>query len=290
MQNFDNLINGEWRRRRQLQRRTSIRQQPGRRARPVRPGRRRPGRRGRRAPRTAAFPAWSTGSIQARSDALDKIGNEILARKEELGTLLAREEGKTRAEAHRRGHARGPHLQVLRRRMPAPVGRSAALGAPGHRRRDHARAGGRGRPHHAVELPDRDPRVEDRAGAGLRQLRGAEAGRPGARLRLGAGRDHQPLGHPGRRVQPGDGPRQRDRRCAGRPSRHPRHQLHRLGRRRPQHRGGRARRAAQEGAARDGRQEPAGGARRRRPRAGGRAQRAERLLSPPASAARRRAG
>ena len=46
----------------------------------------------------AAFPAWSTSGIQARHDALDRIGNEILARKEELGTLLAREEGKTRAE------------------------------------------------------------------------------------------------------------------------------------------------------------------------------------------------
>ncbi|MBV5293636.1 MAG: aldehyde dehydrogenase family protein [Curvibacter lanceolatus] len=45
-----------------------------------------------------AFPAWSTGGIQARSDALDKIGSEILARREELGTLLSREEGKTRAE------------------------------------------------------------------------------------------------------------------------------------------------------------------------------------------------
>ena len=45
-----------------------------------------------------AFPAWATGSVQARSDALDKIGNEIIARKEELGTLLAREEGKTKAE------------------------------------------------------------------------------------------------------------------------------------------------------------------------------------------------
>jgi len=32
------------------------------------------------------------------ADALDKIGNEILARKEELGTLLAREEGKTKPE------------------------------------------------------------------------------------------------------------------------------------------------------------------------------------------------
>ena len=47
----------------------------------------------------AAFPAWSTSGIQARHDALDKIGTEILARKDELGELLAREEGKVRAEA-----------------------------------------------------------------------------------------------------------------------------------------------------------------------------------------------
>jgi aldehyde dehydrogenase (NAD+) len=46
----------------------------------------------------AAFPAWSRGSVQARADALDRIGTEILARKEELGTLLAREEGKTKPE------------------------------------------------------------------------------------------------------------------------------------------------------------------------------------------------
>ncbi|WP_198968781.1 aldehyde dehydrogenase family protein [Xylophilus sp. ASV27] len=46
----------------------------------------------------AAFPAWSTSGIQSRSEALDKIGTEILARKEELGTLLSREEGKTKPE------------------------------------------------------------------------------------------------------------------------------------------------------------------------------------------------
>ena len=46
----------------------------------------------------AAFPAWSNGNIQARADALDRIGTEILARREELGTLLAREEGKTKPE------------------------------------------------------------------------------------------------------------------------------------------------------------------------------------------------
>ncbi len=45
-----------------------------------------------------AFPGWSRGGIQARSDSLDKIGTEILARREELGQLLAREEGKTLKE------------------------------------------------------------------------------------------------------------------------------------------------------------------------------------------------
>ncbi len=47
----------------------------------------------------AAFPKWSVSGIQARSDALDKIGTEILARREELGKLLAREEGKVLPEA-----------------------------------------------------------------------------------------------------------------------------------------------------------------------------------------------
>ena len=45
-----------------------------------------------------AFPSWSTGSIQERANALDKIGTEILARKDELGRLLSREEGKTLPE------------------------------------------------------------------------------------------------------------------------------------------------------------------------------------------------
>lgn len=48
---------------------------------------------------TAAFPAWSKSNIQIRSEALERIGVEIHARREELGALLAREEGKTLAEA-----------------------------------------------------------------------------------------------------------------------------------------------------------------------------------------------
>src|SRR5207342_153940 len=49
------------------------------------------------AAKTAA-PAWATGSIQERSSLLDRVGNEILGRKDELGRLLSREEGKTLPE------------------------------------------------------------------------------------------------------------------------------------------------------------------------------------------------
>ena len=47
----------------------------------------------------AAFPAWSRAGIQQRHDILLKVSAEIMARKDELGRLLAREEGKTLPEA-----------------------------------------------------------------------------------------------------------------------------------------------------------------------------------------------
>ena len=39
----------------------------------------------------AALPAWSQSSVQFRSEMLEKVGLEILARKAELADLLARE-------------------------------------------------------------------------------------------------------------------------------------------------------------------------------------------------------
>ncbi len=47
----------------------------------------------------AAAHAWARTTVQQRADLLDKVGTEILARRAELGDLLAREEGKTLAEA-----------------------------------------------------------------------------------------------------------------------------------------------------------------------------------------------
>jgi alpha-ketoglutaric semialdehyde dehydrogenase len=46
----------------------------------------------------ASAGAWASSTPQARFDVLDAIGNEILARKEELGRQLSREEGKTLPE------------------------------------------------------------------------------------------------------------------------------------------------------------------------------------------------
>ena len=46
----------------------------------------------------AAFPEWSRSNPQTRYDILKKASDEILARKDELGRILSREEGKTLAE------------------------------------------------------------------------------------------------------------------------------------------------------------------------------------------------
>ena len=45
-----------------------------------------------------AQPGWANASPEVRSDILDKIGDTILKRREELGRLLSREEGKTLPE------------------------------------------------------------------------------------------------------------------------------------------------------------------------------------------------
>ena len=47
----------------------------------------------------SAFKHWSLVSPQIRADLLEKIANELMARKDEIGRVLAREEGKTLAEA-----------------------------------------------------------------------------------------------------------------------------------------------------------------------------------------------
>ena len=46
----------------------------------------------------AAFPAWADASPEVRADVLDRASNILFERREEVGRLLSREEGKTLAE------------------------------------------------------------------------------------------------------------------------------------------------------------------------------------------------
>ena len=47
----------------------------------------------------AAFPAWSDASPEVRSDILDRASNILMDRREQVGRLMAREEGKTLQES-----------------------------------------------------------------------------------------------------------------------------------------------------------------------------------------------
>ena len=78
----------------------------------------------------AAFPAWSEASPEVRSDILDKAGTLVMERREQLGRLLSREEGKTLPEGIGetvRAAVRGAGHQIAGvRRVQAfrgPVGR-----------------------------------------------------------------------------------------------------------------------------------------------------------------------
>ena len=46
----------------------------------------------------AAQPAWAAATTQVRSDVLQRVANTLFARREEIGQLVSREAGKTRAE------------------------------------------------------------------------------------------------------------------------------------------------------------------------------------------------
>jgi acyl-CoA reductase-like NAD-dependent aldehyde dehydrogenase len=47
----------------------------------------------------AAFPGWSNSGVQERAEILDRVGNALLARREELGRQLAREQGRALPDA-----------------------------------------------------------------------------------------------------------------------------------------------------------------------------------------------
>ena len=183
-QNARQYINGRW----ETGVTTGISENPSDTARGggrVRARRPQPGR-ARHPRRRRCLRAWSHSTPQRRADALDQIGSELLARKDELGMLLAREEGKTLpeavAEAARAGQIfkffAGEALRIAGETWPRP--------RPGVQVDVTREPVGVVGADHALELSVRHPGLEDRAGPGLRQQRGVQAGR--TRCRPAAGR------------------------------------------------------------------------------------------------------
>ena len=114
-------------------------------------------------------PKWSQSTPQQRFDVLDRAGTEILARKDELGRLLSREQGKPLADGIGEAARAGAIFKFFAGEARARRRREDRLRPARHRRRGHARAARRRRRDHAVELSARDSGLEDRAGAGVRQ-------------------------------------------------------------------------------------------------------------------------
>ncbi len=71
----------------------------------------------------------------------------------------------------RRNRPRRPDPALLRRRHPATRRRALSIRQSGHPALHHPRAARRRRGHHPLELPDRDPGLEDRSSHRLRQHR-----------------------------------------------------------------------------------------------------------------------
>ena len=146
----------------------------------------------------AAFPGWRASTPQVRFDALDKIGTEILARKEELGRLLSREEGKTLPEGQGEVVRAGQIFKFFAGealRITGDLLDSVRPGVQVEVTREPVGVVGLITP---WNFPIAIPVVEDRAGARLRQLRGDQARRPRAGQRLGA----WPTSSPARACRP----------------------------------------------------------------------------------------
>ncbi len=120
-----------------------------------------------------AFPAWSRSPTLDRHAILRKASDEILDRKQELGELLAREEGKTLPEAIGEVTRAGQIFDFFAVcALPAkPCRRSGPASARGD-----PRACRRGRHRHAVELSNSNSGLEDGARPRLRQHGRPEAG------------------------------------------------------------------------------------------------------------------
>ncbi len=139
-----------------------------------------------------AFPAWRGMSPIARANILYKASEILAARVNEIGAELTREEGKTLKEGIGETTRAMQILRYFAGEAQQPTGEHYPSNNPQTLLYTVREPLGCLRDGHALELPDRDSGLEDRAGAGLRQHGRAQAGQPDAALRGPADRGRWP--------------------------------------------------------------------------------------------------
>ena len=238
----------------------------------------------------AASSAWSTSSVQRRADLLDQVGNELLARKDELGELLAREEGKSLPEAIGETARAGYIFKFFAGEALRIGGETPSSVRPGVEveiTREPVGVVGLITP---WNFPIAIPAWKIAPALAYGNCVVFKPAELVPRLRMGARRHPAPRRPARRRVQPGDGPRPRGRRRRSSTTGRRRDQLHRLVEHWASDAAGASPPAVAQGAARDGRQESAGRPRRRGPRDARSNAPCKARSSRPVSAAPRRAG
>lgn len=80
---------------------------------------------------TKAFDSWSLSGLEERKAILDFIGAELIARKDEIGRVLAREQGKTLAEAAGEVARSGQFFQYYGAEVLRQMGETAESVRPG---------------------------------------------------------------------------------------------------------------------------------------------------------------
>ena len=158
----------------------------------------------------AAFSGYSRSTPQERYEALKKISDEILARKDELGRLLSREEGKTLPEGIGEVVRAGQIFAFFAGESVRLSGEKIASIRPGVDVEVTREPAGIVALITPMELSDCDPGLEDCAGAGLWQLRGIQASRSRTGLGTPSCGDHLAIWTAGGCLQPRHGARQRD--------------------------------------------------------------------------------
>jgi hypothetical protein len=135
------------------------------------------------------------GPTTSAADARQRPAEDRRPHRGQPGLLATPRPGTTASRSARpeRRHPAGRRPLPLLRRLPCARRRAASARSTRHHRLPLPRAAGRGRPDHPLELPDPDGGLEAGAGAGRRQLRGAQAGRADPMVDPGAhGTDRRP--------------------------------------------------------------------------------------------------